>query len=177
MINTKCIKVFAISILAFFIFTQSKSEVKVAFVEMDKIIRESLVGKDLIKKLDEADTKNQKFFTEKQKKLKLKKDKISSQKNILSKEEYEKNVIAINKEYELFKNEGNKKINSLKSKRNTAMKKIFDELNPILSEYSNKNELTFIMDQKNIIIGQTDLNITSEIIKILNLKIKKISMN
>jgi Skp family chaperone for outer membrane proteins len=42
MINTKCIKVFAISILAFFIFTQSKSEVKVAFVEMDKIIRESL---------------------------------------------------------------------------------------------------------------------------------------
>ena len=110
-------------------------------------------------------------------KLKLKKDKINSQKNILSKEEYEKNVIAINKEYELFKNEGNKKINSLKSKRNTAMKKIFDELNPILSEYSNKNELTFIMDQKNIIIGQTDLNITSEIIKILNLKIKKISMN
>ena len=34
-------------------------------------------------------------------------------------------------------------------------------------EYSKKNELTFIIDQKNIIIGKSDLNITKEILKSL----------
>ena len=104
-----------------------------------------------------------------------KKKKISSQKDILSKEEYNKNVIILNEEFENFKKNGKKKIELLKTKRNTGMKKILDELNIVLSEYSKKNELTFIIDQKNIIMGKADLNITNEIIKLLNLKIKKLN--
>ena len=46
-----------------------------------------------------------------------------------------------------------------------------------VSEYSNKNQLTFIIDQKNIIIGKTELNITNEILKSLNKKIPKITIN
>ena len=57
------------------------------------------------------------------------------------------------------------------------MKKILGELNIVLTEYSNKNELTFIIDQKNIIIGKSDLNITNEIIKQLNQKLKEITYN
>ena len=69
------------------------------------------------------------------------------------------------------------KIELLKTKRNIGMKKILDELNILLSEYSEKNELTFIIDQNNIIMGKADLNITNEIIKLLNLKLKKITLN
>ena len=101
--------------------------------------------------------------------------KISSQKDILSKEEYNKNVVILNEEFENFKKNGKKKIELLKTKRNIGMKKILDELNIVLSEYSKKNELTFIIDQKNIIMGKADLNITNEIIKLLNLKIKKLN--
>ena len=57
------------------------------------------------------------------------------------------------------------------------MKKIFDELKILLSEYSNKNKLTFIIDQKNIIIGRSDLNVTNEILKLLDSKLKKITLN
>jgi outer membrane protein len=112
----------------------------------------------------------------KQKKSYLKKKKkISSQKDILSKEEYNKNVVILNEEFENFKKNGKKKIELLKTRRNIGMKKILDELNIVLSEYSKKNELTFIIDQKNIIMGKADLNITNEIIKLLNLKIKKLN--
>jgi len=37
--------------------------------------------------------------------------------------------------------------------------------------------LTFIIDQKNIIIGKTDLNITNEILKLLDQKLKKVKIN
>ena len=115
-----------------------------------------------------------KYFNEYKKKLDLEKNKIQTQKNILSKEEYEKKIISLNKDFEKFKIDGNKKINLLKLKRDKAMDKILSELNILLSEYSNKNELTFIIDQKNIVIGKTNLNITKEILKLLDLKLKKI---
>ena len=57
------------------------------------------------------------------------------------------------------------------------MNKILNELNLILSEYSKQNELTFIIDQKNIIIGKSDLNITNEIMKKLDSKITKIKID
>ena len=105
------------------------------------------------------------------------KEKIRSQINILSKEEYEKKIIVLNKDFEKFKINGDKKVNSLNSKKNDAMKKILDELNSVLSEYAEKNELSFIMDQKDIVIGKSDLNITSKILKLLDNKIKRISLN
>ena len=57
------------------------------------------------------------------------------------------------------------------------MNTILEKLNTLLTDYSNKNGLTFIIDQKNIVIGKSDLNITDEIVKLLNQQLKKISIN
>ena len=166
-------------IIFFFILLSSvsKSEVKIAFVEMDRVLKNSSVGKSMIQQLGKLDEDNKIYFDETNTKLSLKKKKINSQKNILSEEEYKKKVITLNNEFENFKKKGNKKIEILKTKRNTGMEKILNELNSLLAEYSNKNELTLIIDQKNIIIGRADLNITDEIIKLLDLKITKIKLN
>ena len=175
--NIKHIKL--IFIIFFFIFLSSisKSEIKIAFVEMDKVIKESSSGKSMIQQLAKLDDDNKKYFEETKKKLSLEKKKITSQKNILSEDEFNSKVVLLNKEFENFKNNGKMKIELLKTKRNIGMKKILDELNILLSEYSEKNELTFIIDQNNIIMGKADLNITNEIIKLLNLKLKKITLN
>ena len=171
------IKVVTIITLMTLLSSQSHSENKIAFVEMELLINNSLAGKSLIKQLDELDKKNKKYFIEYKKKLSLEKEKINSQKNILSKEEYEKKVISLNKDFENFQNDGKKKIEILKLKRNKAMKDILSELNILLSEYSDENKLSFIIDNKNIIIGRSDLNITNEILKLLDKKLKKVSIN
>ena len=171
----KNIKFFLFCIIML-ISTQVKSEVKVAFIEMDKLINSSIVGASLIKQLNAIDTRNRKNFDEIKKKLNLKKKKINSQMNVLSEEEYKKKVSNLNKEFEDFKEKGKKEIQSLEKKRVIAMKKILGQINLILSKYSEENQLTFIIDQKNIIIGQTNLNVTDEILKKLNSKLKKISL-
>ena len=83
----------------------------------------------------------------------------------------------MNSEFEKVQKDANTKGNDLRTKRNNAMKKIMDELNVVLSEYSKKNDLAFIIDQKNTIIGRTDLNITKDILELLDQKIKKIKLN
>tara|TARA_B100000787_G_scaffold154370_1_gene129179 strand:+ start:65 stop:598 length:534 start_codon:yes stop_codon:yes gene_type:complete len=175
--NIKHIKLIFITFFFIFLSSISKSEIKIAFVEMDKVIKESSSGKSMIQQLAKLDDDNKKYFEETKKKLSLEKKKITSQKNILSEDEFNSKVVLLNKEFENFKNNGKMKIELLKTKRNIGMKKILDELNILLSEYSEKNELTFIIDQNNIIMGKADLNITNEIIKLLNLKLKKITLN
>jgi len=173
----KNLKIIVASFFIILLFTQSKAEVKIVFVEMDTLMNQSLAGKSLRQQLEKIGKDNKKNFDNSKKNLTLKKNKIYSQKNILSKEEYEKKVVDLNKEFENFKNEVNKKALLLRSKRDKAMEKILTELTVLLTEYSKKNELSFIIDQKNIIIGRADLNITKEILKLLNAKLKKAPLN
>ena len=65
----------------------------------------------------------------------------------------------------------------LDKKRLEATAKILDILNPILSDYSSKNSISLIIQKKNIVIGKTELDITSQILKILNTKIKTVKLN
>jgi|TARA_B110000971_G_scaffold20170_1_gene18409 outer membrane protein len=177
MINIQYFKTVILTVFVLLIFTQSKSAVKIAIIDTEVIMKESLAGKSLIKQLSKIDDSNKKYFLEYEKKLKLEKEKISSQINILSKEEYDKKVLILNEDFKKYQNEVRDKLELTKSKRDKALKKILSELNVLLSNYSNENELTFIIDQKNIIIGRTDLNVTSEILKLIDLKLKKVSLN
>ena len=177
MINIQYFKTVILTVFVLLIFTQSKSAVKIAIIDTEVIMKESLAGKSLIKQLSKIDDSNKKYFLEYEKKLKLEKEKISSQINILSKEEYDKKVLILNEDFKKYQNEVRDKLELTKSKRDKALKKILSELNVLLSNYSNENELTFIIDQKNIIIGRTDLNVTSEILKLIDLKLKNVSLN
>ncbi|MDA7714174.1 OmpH family outer membrane protein [Candidatus Pelagibacter sp.] len=173
----KNFKIIFLSFFFLFLSTQGKSEVKVAFIQMDILIYESSAGKSLIEQLNKIDKKNKKNFKSFKEKLDKEKSDLSQKKNILSKDEYEKKVIDLNKKFKSFQEDVKNEIKKLQSKKNIGVTKILNELNLMLNQYSNKNELTFIIDQKNIIIGKSDLNITNKILKSLNEKLPKININ
>ena len=59
-------------------------------------------------------------------------------------------------------------LNNLKT---DAGNKILKSINEILSEYSKKNAISIIINKNNIIIGKVNLDITSDILDLLNKKI------
>ena len=177
MIITQYFKTVILTIFVLLFFTQSKSEVKIAIIDTELIMKESLAGKSLIKQLSKIDDGNKKYFLKYETKLKAEKEKISTQINILSKEEYDKKVSILNNDFKKYQEEVKNKVVLTKSKRDLAIKKILSELNILLSQYSNENKLTFVIDQKNIVIGRSDLNITNQILKLMDLKLKKVSLN
>jgi len=83
MINIQYFKTVILTVFVLLIFTQSKSAVKIAIIDTEVIMKESLAGKSLIKQLSKIDDSNKKYFLEYEKKLKLEKEKISFQINIL----------------------------------------------------------------------------------------------
>ena len=71
----------------------------------------------------------------------------------------------------------NNLIREVNTKKIKATTKLLDSLNPILANYSKEKSLSMIIQKKNIIIGQSQLDITDDIMKLLNGKIKKININ
>ena len=46
-------------------------------------------------------------------------------------------------------------------------------INPILIKFSNDKEISIILQKKNLVVAKTQLDITDEVIKIVNSEIKE----
>jgi outer membrane protein len=168
----------SLSFLLLFVFNPINSnEIKIVYVDTDKILNESNVGKNIKKQVDVINDKNISNFKKTEEKLKAEEKKISQQKNIISKEEFEKkfNVLRINANK--FNKDVNDSKNDLMLKKNIAIKKLLDNLTPILSEYALKNSIHIILQKSHIIIGREDLDITDSILTIVNKRVKNIKLN
>ena len=153
------------------------AESNVAFVDMQYIMDKSLAGQSLKKQLENLHKKNLDYFKKEEDFLKKKEQEVISKKNILSKEDFQQEISNLRDKVKNYQAERNEKINSLTKKRLSSMETIIKNLSPILAEYSKDNNISIIMDKKNIIVGKTDLDITKKILVLLDKKIKKIKLN
>ena len=173
------IKKFSIYLISLFIFfypTIVLPDNNIYFVDIDYLMNNSLAGKSIIIKLDEKTKFNKKKFEESEKNLQNEETRIISKKNILSEEEYIKEVQLFKKKVEDYKLSRNKTINQISKIKNDAQITLIELLTPILTDYANKNSISYIIPKQNIIIGKKELDITNSILKILNSKIKNIKI-
>ena len=153
------------------------AESNVAFVDMQYIMDKSLAGQSLKKQLENLHKKNLDYFKKEEDFLKKKEQEVISKKNILSKEDFQQEISNLRDKVKKYQAERNEKIDSLTKRRLSSMETIIKNLSPILAEYSKDNNISIIMDKKNIIVGKTDLDITKKILVLLDKKIKKIKLN
>ena len=153
-----------------------KSEQTTVYIDMNYVIQNSLAGKSITNKLNNLNTINLKDFTQIEKKLKINKDKIVSQKNVIDKIEYDKLVLKIKDEIKEYKKLRQLKNNEIDKKKNNAVAELLENINQILAIYSDEKNIALIIDKRNIIIGKKKLEITSEILELINDKVKNINL-
>ena len=147
------------------------------YINMDKVMNETIAGKYLIKQLEKIHKKNIEEFKKIEEDIKTEESSILSQKNILSSDEYNKKVDALKNKISNYKKNRQIKVDSISKKKIDATSKLLKEITPILADYSKKNSISIILRKKDIVIAKSDLDITDTIIELINLKIKKISLN
>ena len=163
------------SILVIFLFftNQAFSEQKIAFIDMDKIISISKPGSSILKQLTDLKNKNLKFLKDEEKKFQAKETKLVSQKNIITETDFNNKVNELKSEIKNYNQ--NKKImladfNKLKIDNTNKLLKL---INPILVKFSNDKKIDIILQKKNLVVAKTQLDITDEVIKIINLDVKE----
>ncbi len=160
-------------LIFFFIFSLnnfSYSNDKIVFLNVNYIYTNSISGseanKSINEKVKQLENEIKKFTDD----VNKDKEKLMKQKNILSEDDFKKKLKDIDLKVKNF----NKKIQTnnqvIDKLKKDIRSKFIEELSIILREYSKKNSIQLIIEQENVLIGSNKLNITSEILEIVNSK-------
>ena len=156
--------------------TNSFAEEKIFYLDVNFLLSESEAGKYINNELQIINNKNIEEFKKIENSIKTEEEKLLKQKNILKEEEFNNKANKLREKYKSYQELKNTKNNDLKILRDKAGNQILKIINEILSEYSTKNKISLIMEKKNIVIGKTELDITKNILGLLNAKIKKVEL-
>ena len=170
-------KFLIINIFFLFFLSSFADEQKIVYVNVDKIMQQSIAGKSIKKQLEEFYNKNLERFKKNDQILKNKEEKIIAQKNILSNEDFQKELESLRSEIINFQREQVKAREDMNKLRVGATNKLISKLSPILKEYAKVNSISLILEKKNIVMGKKEIEITDEILLIANDKIKDIKIN
>ena len=168
-------KYFLLSIFSLFLFFANtvNSEQNIAFIDMDRVISKSNSGSSILNQLNDINNKNLIFLKKEEKKFKEKEAKLISQKNIISETDFKTKVNMLKVEIDKYNQNRNKIITEFKKLKVDNTNKLLNLINPILIKFSNEKKISILLQKKDLIIGKTELDITEEVIKIINTEVKE----
>tara|TARA_B100000674_G_C37418910_1_gene724087 strand:- start:97 stop:522 length:426 start_codon:yes stop_codon:yes gene_type:complete len=141
------------------------------------VLNESVAGKKAQEDLKKQYNKGVKNLTAKEKKLQEEEKKLIQQKKIISADEYKKKVTELRNKVKNLQKEKNQILEKVANQRAKAKSELLKNLNPIIKEYMVEKQIRMVIDKKNLILGDENLDITKEIISRLNGKLKSIKLN
>jgi Skp family chaperone for outer membrane proteins len=145
---------------------------KVAYINVDLILTESLPAKSMLSQLKLIEKTKIEKINNDEIELKNEEKKILASKNIISNDEYNKNVKNFQKKVDLHRKLKDENIKNLKQKRNKEILRFFNLINPIIEKVMEKNSIAILIEKKNIFIAKSNYDITEIVIEEINKDIK-----
>ena len=168
-------KILSLIFYIFLTFSPTIAYSKIVYIDINLILNKSEIGKSLNKYLQDINKKNIDSLKKLENDLKNKEEILISQKNILEKNEFEKKLNSLSIEVKDYRSEKKKLQDKLNNIKIENTQKILELLNPIITDFVEKNSISFVLPKKSIIVGQKKLDITDRIIILLNEQKKSLS--
>jgi outer membrane protein len=163
---------------SFFIFlffiNSVNSEQNIVFINMDKVISTSKAGSSILKQLTDLNNKNLQFLKKEEKKFKEKETILISQKNIISEADFQNKVNELKSEIKNYNLNRDKMINEFNKLKVDNTNNLLKLINPILLKFSDDKEISIVLQKKDLVVAKSELDITDDIIKIVNVQIKEL---
>ena len=166
----------SILVISLFFTNLAFSEQNIAFIDMNKVISVSNSGSSILRQLNELNNKNLKFLKDQEKKFKEKEIKLISQKNIISEADFQNKVNELKSEIKNYNQNRDKMINEFNKLKVDNTNNLLKLINPILLKFSDDKEISIVLQKKDLVVAKTELDITDDIIKIVNAEIKELKI-
>ena len=171
-------KLFIKLIVLYFFFNNTvfgNEKINLRYIDMNYIINNSDIGKKIIKKLEDENTKNINLFKNEEKKLAKTKSEILAQKNVISEDEFEQKVIKHQENLNIYQNKRKKSFEDMNNKKNNLTNSLLKKIDQILIDYSKNNSIDVVFKKESLIISNSNFDITKNILDIVNKTIKDIN--
>ena len=169
------VKLFVVT-LFLLISTYASAEQKIAYIDMKYILNNSKAGKGAQSFLQKTFKENQKKISDQQNELKKEESDLLTKKTVLSKEEYKKKTDELRKKVGTYQAQRRSIIDDIAKQRANARNKLLQKLDPILKTYMNSNDISVVIDKKNIVLANPDLDITVKIVETLNKELPSLNL-
>ena len=163
--------------ILFFIFFYSSNyclSEQIVYINMEKIMKVSKAGKKIIEKINKSNEVNINKFKKIEEDLKEQERKLISKQNVISEDEFKSKIEELRKKISEYRMKRQNIIQEATKKRLMVSAEFSNKIKPILGEYAAKNNISIIVQKKNIIMGKTELDITDDILKIVDEQIPTI---
>ena len=147
------------------------------FIDFKYILNQSEAGKKAQQALKNKLDNGIKKIQAKEKSIQEEEKKIIAQKKIISSEEYKKKVDELRNKVSTWQTERNKLLNDVSKQRTNARNELLKNLNPIIRDYMKQKQIRMVIDKKNLLVAEDSLDITKDIMALLNNKLKSIKLN
>ena len=138
------------------------------FIDYKKVLNTSKPGSAAQLELKNKFESESKKFKKIEEDIKKEEIKIISEKKTLSAEVYKKKVEILRKKvFDLQKNK-QASFDKIAKSRNDAKQKLQKAVSPIIKKYMEDNKIRVVLDKEAVIMGDSILEITNQIIAILN---------
>ena len=172
-------KYFKTFLLIFFLVTlQNNSYADIPhYIDFKFILNNSVAGKKAQTELKKNYEKNINALMQKEKKIQEEEKKIIHQKKVLSQDEYKNQVEKLRSKVSSLQKERGSVLRNLDKKRTKAKNELLKNLNPIIKEYMQEKKIRIVLDKKSLLLADENLDITNDIMSLLNKKLKSIKLN
>ena len=149
------------------------AENNIVYLDVQYIIDTSELGIFYKKKIQILQDDIKTTLLKKETIIKKKENSINDKKNVLDKDEINKQIKELNNllnEYKIQRNKLNQNIADTKKKYTGE---ILNILNPLVTSYVDDNNINIVIEKKNVLVGIKSLDITTNILKKFNERVKK----
>ena len=169
-------KITLFSIIFLFNYSISLAE-NIHFIDFTSVLNKSKAGAqaqtELKKKFETASKK----YNKEQAALRKEESEIISKKSSLTQEEYQKKVEVLRKKVSTLQKNKRASLKNLTSSRANARQELLKAINPIIKQYMEENNIRIVLDKQSVLMGDKTLEITEQVITILNKEVSKLKLN
>ena len=163
-----------ISIISFILTINAYSNEKIVYVDMNSLINNSKVGTSINNQMKKILDKNNSEYQSLEKKLRQEEKELLNKKNVLDSNKYNDEVNIFKNKINKLKIERNKEIEDIQKRNVKAKNELVSIVTEILAKYSSENQIKLVLNKESIILGIKTIDITNEILTLLDKKVKKI---
>ena len=143
---------------------------------MTFVLNGSKAGKGAQDFLKKSFTGNQKKFIEIEKSLKKEESDLLEKKNILTKDEYNKKTDSLRKKVIDYQSQRRASLDKIATQRAKSRETLIQKLTPILDSYMKENNISLVLDKKNTLGGDPEVDITKIIVEKLNKELPSLNL-
>jgi len=161
-------------LIIFVVFTNNvNAQTKIAFIDIDYLMKNSIIGKISLKKLENLNNKNIKILKENEKKLKQEENFLLQKRDIISQEEFENEIKILRTKIKEFNANKENIVKEYNKFKNQELKNTLEKFNKKIQEFMSQNSIEMVLDKNNIYMGSVSSDITKNVLVEINNEFKE----